>query len=264
MLIIKIFLFALVILALLYLGALSFLFFRQKQFIFYPIPLSREYPFPELTNFEEVVLSEKGKRYWHGIYFPVENPKGCVLYLHGNTGHIGRWAEEGNIFRKLQYAVMMIDYPGYGKSRGLLTERGINRQAKMAYDWLIKKYDARDIIILGRSLGSGPATQLATKVDSKCLILETPYTSIPAVAYQHYKIFPVKKLLQYRFSTLKKIKHTRSPVFIFHGTEDEQIPFEMAEKIAAVKGKLITIPDQDHNGFVSTDLYKSTIAQILA
>lgn len=257
--------FGIVILAslVLYGAALLILYLRQHNFIFYPTVLSQGYPFSEFSNVKEIILKRTPHSLWHALHFQVEDPKGIVLYFHGNTGDISTWGHNAEIFRKLRYAVLMPDYPGYGKSQGRLTEKQINNQALSAYNWALNYFSAENIILLGRSLGTGPATQLATQVESKLLILETPYTSIPDMGKEIMKIFPVEGMLKFRFNNFKKITKTKAPVFIFHGTKDELIPFAMAKKIAAEKGKLITLSDAGHNNFHEFELYKEQIVKIL-
>jgi len=147
----------LVILAL-YIFALLFLYIRQEKFIFFPTVLPKDYPFDEYENIEEVIFRDAPQKHWHGLYFKVKEPKGCIIYFHGNTGDLSRWGAHAEDFRKLGYAVIMIDYPGFGKSRGHLSENQISKFALRVYGWTRTKFTADQIVILGRSLGSGPAT----------------------------------------------------------------------------------------------------------
>ncbi len=251
------------VLLVLYIAALLFLYVQQEKFIFYPTVLPDDYKFEAYSNFEEVVFRKTHQKTWHGLYFKVPEPKGCVIYFHGNTGDLSRWGAHAEDFRNLGYAVIMIDYPGFGKSRGHLSENQINKFGRRVYDWALQKFKAEQIVILGRSLGTGPATTLSTKVASKSLILETPFSSIPDMAAQTYKIFPTDYLSRFRFNTLKKIKKTKAPVFVIHGTKDELIPYEMGKSVADAKGTMITIEGANHNDFSDFPVYKVHLANIL-
>jgi len=247
----------------LYICALLFLYFQQEKFIFYPTILPQNYQFQQFQNFEEVLFRKTANKTWHGLYFKVNNPKGCVIYFHGNTGDLSRWGTHAAEFRELGYAVIMIDYPGFGKSKGHLSENQINKFAVKVYEWTRSRFRVDQIVVLGRSLGTGPAATLTTKFPAHSLILETPYSSIPDMAAKTYKIFPTNYLSRFRFNTLKKIERTKAPVYVIHGTKDELIPYEMGKSIAEKKGTLLTIKGAGHNDFSDYPAYKEHLANIL-
>ena len=168
-----------------------------------------------------------------------KNPKGVMLYFHGNAGDLSRWGTIAEYFVAKHYDVLVMDYRTYGKSTGKLSEQTFYDDAQFCYDYLLKSYSENEITIYGRSLGTGISTFLASKNKPKQLILETPYYSILDVAKQRFPIFPVSSLLKYKFPSHEFIKKVNCPITIFHGTEDAVVPYTSAEKLKAV------VPDKD-------------------
>ncbi len=255
----------LIVLIALYFGLILLLYLKQKDFIFYPTKLSQNYKFSQFTNFEELYFAENEATI-HAIHFKTENPKGIVLYFHGNAGAIDKWGYAASDFTSRNYEVIMQDFRSYGKSTGTLSEENMNADALMIYNKLIEKYSPSKIIIFGRSLGSGVTCELATKVDSKLVILETPYSSIDAVAKQGFFFLPVSRLLKFHFYNDQKIKKLKAPVHIIHGTKDELIPYAQAARLTEIYGDqsiLTTIEGGGHNNLSSFDLYQKTLDELL-
>ena len=234
----------------LYFLLVAYLYWRQESYIFFPAILPQDYSFPEFENFKEEFFDTPDGARIHALHFFVEDPKGVVLYFHGNTGALTRWGHAAIDLVDLGYEVLMPDYRGYGKSTGRLTEKALHADARLLYTHLTEKWEENEIVLFGRSLGTGIATQLAVNHQPKLLILETPYTSIPAVSHAKLPFLPVKKLLRYRLSTAKIIQEVMCPVVIFHGTNDELIPYEQAVRLTKILGRpatLITIEGGMHN-----------------
>ena len=134
------------------------------------------------------------------------------------------------------------------------------------YDSLLPKWKESDIIIYGASLGSGIATQLATQVNAKLLILETPYLSmLEMVKIKMIPIFPVSLLLKYHFRNDLNIVNINCPVHILHGTADELIPYSQAERLneLAGSGVLTTIEGGMHNNLGEFDDFQKQIEALL-
>lgn len=155
------------------------LYFLQEKLIFLPTPLEQEYVFKFEHDFEEVFLSAADGAVINALHFKANDPKGIVLYFHGNAGNLSRWGEITGFFVDLDYDVFVMDYRTYGKSTGDLSEQVLYDDAQMCYDHVLKHYKASDISIYGRSLGTGMATFLASKNEARQLILETPFTACP-------------------------------------------------------------------------------------
>lgn len=171
----------------------------------------------------------------HGWYFPHESATGAVLLSHGNGGnlsHRGRLARE--LGRQLGKAVLSYDYPGYGKSGGSPTEAGCYAAGEAGFRWLVQKgFPARNVLLVGESLGGGVAVELATRHDHAALVLAFTFTSLPEAAKHHKPWVPCVTLMSNRFDSRAKIGACTRPVFIAHGTEDRIVPFEQGEALYA-------------------------------
>ncbi len=255
----------LIVLIAIYLGLTLLLYFKQKDFIFYPAKLNQNYNFSQFKNIEELYF-DVNEASIHALHFKTENSKGIVLYFHGNAGALDKWGFEAIEFTSRGYDVIMPDYRTYGKSTGELSEKNMNEDALTIYNKAIESFDPTRIIFYGRSLGSGVACDLATKVASKLLILETPYTSIGDVAQRGFFFLPVHRLLNFRFENKKKINNLKCPVHIFHGTKDELIPYAQAVQLAEIYGDdfiLTTIEGGSHNNLVTFEKFQNKLDDLL-
>lgn len=243
------------------------LYFLQEKILFLPTTLSQDYQFEFRYPFEELFFETAENVSINAIHFKTENPKGVILYFHGNAGDLSRWGIVGEHFVSLNYDVLIMDYRTYGKSKGKLSEQGFYEDADYCYNYLLKSYSEDDIIVYGRSLGTGIATYLSSKHHPKQLILETPYYSILDVAKHRFPIFPVKTLLKYEFPSHEFIKTVNCPITMFHGTEDTVIPYRSAYKLKSVAPqnitRFITIEGGGHNNLISFELYKEGIKDVL-
>ena len=243
------------------------LHFLQEKMMFLPTTLDQDYAFAFKHDFDELFLKPEEGVVINAIHFKIDRPKGVILYFHGNAGDLSRWGLIAEDFVELGYDVLIIDYRGYGKSIGPLSEDGFYRDAQYSYNYLKKFYNEDDILLFGRSLGTGIATYVASKNQPRQLILETPYYSITDVASHRFPIFPVKYLIKYHFPTHAFIQNVTCPITIFHGTSDGVVPFDSAEKLVAVSPKdqteFVVIEDGDHNNLADFQLYRDRMNAVL-
>lgn len=255
------------ILLVLYIMIGASIYFIQEKILFLPTTLAQNYQFEFRYPFEELFFKTAEDVSINALHFKNENPKGVILYFHGNGGDLSRWGIIGEHFVSLNYDVLIMDYRTYGKSKGKLSEQGFYDDAEYCYNYLLKSYSEEDILLYGRSLGTGIATYLASKYQPKQLILETPYYSILDVAKYRFPIFPLKALLKYEFPSNEFITTVNCPIMMFHGTDDSIIPYSSAQKLKSVapenKTKFITIEGGGHNNLISFDLYKDGIKALL-
>ncbi|WP_339893908.1 alpha/beta hydrolase [uncultured Algibacter sp.] len=258
---------ALVVLISLYLMVGSLLYFFQEKMLFLPTVLAQDYEYQFSYPFEELFFNTEDEAVINAVYFKAENPKGVILYFHGNAGDLSRWGLVTEYFVEKQYDVLVIDYRTYGKSTGKLSEQALYHDAQYCYDYLKNRYSESDITIYGRSLGTGIATYIASKNRPKQLILETPYHSVLDVAQSRFPMFPVKQLLKYKLPSYQYIKQVNCPITIFHGTADAVVPFASAEKLYNLSIKeqttFIAIENGNHGNLISFDAYKNQIKKIL-
>lgn len=128
------------------------------------------------------------------------------------------------------YDVLVFDYRGYSKSTGEVTEENIFSDSEFIYKELLKNYGEDRIILYGRSIGSGPASFLASTLKPKALILEAPFYNFAELAKNYLPLVP-SSLLQFKFENNLYLKKYQGPMFIIHGVEDEVVPIEQSEKL---------------------------------
>ena len=196
---------------------------------------------------------------------PDSQQKGVVLYFHGNRGNIQRYARFAPQFTKNHYEIWMMDYPGFGKSTGKPEEKVLYEDAGMLYKMARSRFSKDRIIIYGKSLGTGLATQLATVSDCKRVILETPYYSMVDLVKHYAFIFPVAWMIKFKFPSHEYFKHIEVPVTIFHGVKDEVIPYRHAQRLAEENPgtELVTIKEGKHNNLSQFPQYVEKLDAIL-
>lgn len=250
----------------LYIIVCILLYLLQEKIVFFPEKLPNDFEFRFAGDFEEKFFQVDDETTIHALHFFSENPEGVIIYFHGNAGSLRDWGHVADDFVKMNYDVLISDFRGYGKSTGGMSENSFYEDAQLLFDFLLAKYKAEEIIIYGRSLGTGVAVDLASKNKAKQLILETPFTSFVNLAKDRFKIFPVSLLLKYRFDSASKIKSVDYPIHIFHGTNDEVIPYAEATFLNRIIDRpdvLTTIPNGYHNNLPEYPMYWTKIKALL-
>ena len=243
------------------------LYLLQERFIFFPEKLPRDFQFSFENPFEELSLEVDGA-VLNALYFRVPSAKGVVLYFHGNAGSLRDWGHVAENFLQYDHDILIVDYRGYGKSSGTITsEKAILLDAVAAYDFLQQQVAEKDIVVYGRSVGSAPATYLATVRHPRTLILEAPFYSLQDMVAQQLPFAVPSPLLKYTFRNDLWAADVQCPVHIFHGTRDEVIPFTSGERLVTRfpgDSRLITIDGGMHNNLEQFPLYHEELRTILA
>ena len=260
---------ALGLLTLVYLSVCLFYWLFQEKFIFVRFPLPERFQFSFPQHFEEELMQRPDGAELHALHFTVPNPVGVVLYLHGNTGSLRRWGKRAPRFTTLHHDVLMPDYRGYGKSTGKLSEAALHADALAWFDRLAEQYGEENVVIYGRSLGSGMAVPLAAVRSPRTLILESPFASLLDVARHYLAILPYRWLLKYRFRSDEAISKVKCPVFIFHGKRDPLVPYSSALRLYAaipveVHRELITFAKGYHSDLAGYARFRRKLRSILA
>lgn len=249
----------------LYLITCLVLYQFQEKFIFYPVKLPQDYLFSEFSNVEELYFPIDEQTRIHALHFHVENPKGMILYFHGNARALDDWGHAAQDFTSRGYEVLMPDYRGYGKSIGQISEAALLSDAQMIYDSLLNTHEENFIILYGRSLGSGIACHLATNTNARMVMLETPYLSLMAMAQAKMPFFPANLLLRYHMRSDLNIQKVKIPAYLFHGPEDELIPYQQAVQLGKIHGKnsLTTIEGASHNNLSEFASFQTKLDELL-
>ena len=185
-------------------------------------------------EYEDVSIETADEVALHGWFIPGQSAR-TLLFFHGNAGNISHRLESIRQFRSLGLSVFIIDYRGYGQSRGRTTERGMYRDADAAWRYLTtdRGIAANNIVIFGRSLGASVASWLAAEHPPSALIVESSFTSVPDIAQELYPWLPARWLSRLKHATREYIRDVRCPVLVVHSRDDEIIPFHHAEAIFA-------------------------------
>lgn len=257
-----------VMILILVLISMAVIYALQDKLIFFPDKIDRQYAFPFSDSFKEVFLKAPDNAELHALHFYTKAPeaKGVILYFHGNAGSLRSWGYLATDLLLFNYDVFMVDYRGFGKSTGTRTEAALHQDAQLAYDYLTKHYPEDEIVIFGRSIGTGIAVPLAAQNKPKLLILETPFFNFKDVAKTHYPFLPVAILLKYTFPSDKWIRKVSCPVYIFHGTSDNIVPYTSGQKLAGLRPEpnvLITINGGGHNDLSSFKPYWQHLKLVL-
>src|SRR5262249_5841596 len=152
-----------------------------NRLVFLACPASTDWQPPPADTIVEDVWLETGDGRMHAWWIPQPGADGALLYFHGNAGNLSHRTTLALSLRKaLNVSILLVDYPGYGKSEGKPTEAGCYAVADAAYDWLteIQKIPPERIVLFGKSLGGGVATDLASRRPHRALVLARTFTSV--------------------------------------------------------------------------------------
>lgn len=199
------------------------------------------------------------------LYLPVRGAEYTILYSHGNAEDVGQLGDVFDIYRSLGLSVFAYDYRGYGTSQGRPSEKGCCEDIEAAYRHLTGKLKVppSQVIIYGRSVGSGPAVWLASREESAGLVVECGFKSAFSV------ITGVRVLPFDKFPNIDRIKNVKCPVLIMHGRDDEVIRFKHGEALfaAAKEPKFkLWVDGAGHNDFIwkAGDSYRRTLSSFVS
>lgn len=247
---------------------MSLLYKKQESLLFYPFPLPQDYEYKFDAAFDEINLTADDGAVLNALHFKQDNPKGVLLYYHGNAGSLRIWGEVGEYFAPLGWDVVIMDFRTFGKSTGKLSQKNLYEDAELFYEYTLKHYPEDKIVVYGRSLGTGIATNIASKRNPQRLILETPYWSILSMAKAHYPWLVYDALVKYPMRSHKFIQEVDCPIHILHGTADRVVPYEQGkelyESVAKKKeAEFITFKKGAHNNLKNFPLYRQSMVDIL-
>lgn len=207
--------------------------------------------------------------YQRALLFPAPKTKGppasapgrpTVVYFHGNgtcaaeLGWLALWFKEQGV------GFLAAEYPGYGDVPGDPTEESLYAAAEAT----LKALGHDDIVLVGESLGSGVAVEMATRGWGKRIVLLAPYTSIPDAAQAAFPFVPAKWLVRDRFDSASKAARVKVPVLVVHGDADEIVPYALGAKLAPMlNAELVTVKGAHHNDLWDQQDVRRRIASFL-
>lgn len=245
----------------------------ENRFVFVPTRAIQDWqPPPADLNIQDVELTSAGSTRIHAWWMTPRNwqpADGALLYSHGNAGNLSHRGEGLRRWRdEMRLAVLIFDYPGYGRSDGRPTEAGCYAAADAAYDFLRDQMKVRGdrIVLYGGSLGGAIATDLATRRPHRALVLVSAFSSLADMARLVVPWLPAGWFVRRRFSNLAKLPACHRPIFIAHGTADRVVPFSQGERLFAIANepkKFFPMPGYDHNHTPPSAFYEA-LRQFLA
>lgn len=273
----------LIILLIIY-GIGSYYFYQnQNQIFFQPNSMPKDfvYEFNQSGGYPEFESSiEKNLTTQDGVsintaLIKVKNSKGVVIYLHQGNAKFWNFGTNVIPFAEKGYDILMLDYRGYGKSEGSITnENELNIDAQTGYNYLKTLYSENQILVYGKKLGAAPAAYLAANNNPKKLILEIPFYNASDWLGSKFILTPTF-LLKNKFNINETIPKVKAPIIILHGRENALVPFSSSEKLSKLfKPNDILIPfDAEINymnlsnsngyNYVNSENYKKKIREII-
>ena len=244
----RIFLTLITVAAALYIAACAALYFFQRSLIYYPQPLANSAAASRMTlrsGEVDLVISIRERA-----------GPAAVIYFGGNAEDVsGSLPELSQAFA--DRALYLMNYRGYGGSAGSPSEAALHDDALALFDMAGRNH--QDIVVVGRSLGTGIAVRLATQRRVSRLVLVTPYDSLQELAAVQFPLFPVRWLLEDKYESDRHAPGIAAPTTIVLAEHDEVIPRASTERLfrrfAPGVARLTVVPGTGHNTVSNHPLY---------
>ena len=257
--------FLMVLPAVLYLAALLALWFMQERLLFHPEPLAADARFAMAPDVHETWVDVPGARL-NALHLRLPKPDGVVFFLHGNAGNLQSWFVNSDFYRRANFDLFMIDYRGYGKSTGRIESQAqLEADARTAWASIAQIYAGKRRVIYGRSLGTGLAAGLAAELQPELTVLVSPYSSLAALATEHYRWVP-QAVLRYPLRTDEVLPRVKTPLLLVHGQDDALIATAHSRLLmqGSPQAKLLIVPGAGHGDIHKFDLYLDGLSAALS
>ncbi len=239
------------------LGIVIFVF--QNKLVFPGGTLSERTPSSPPFGWEyQNILLRVGEETTHAWFIPLENARGTALFSHGNGGAISERLESCAMLRRLGLSVLVYDYGGYGRSTGGSSEERCYKDARAMWQYLTSDLGVprEKVLLFGRSLGGAVTLQLATEVRPGAIIVESTFLSMPEIAQEKARIYPMRLLMRSRFDNAAKVARVSAPVLLLHSPDDTLIPFRHGRTLfdlAREPKEFFTLRGDHHEGFILSE-----------
>jgi fermentation-respiration switch protein FrsA (DUF1100 family) len=241
----------------------------QKQMVFFPDRAMFGTPAQAGMTYRDVFFDAEDGVKLHGWFVPAPEGKHVVLFFHGNAGNISHRLESIRVFHDLGLSVFIIDYRGYGRSGGSISETGTYLDSRAAYRHLTDKegIGAENILFFGRSLGGSVAIELSMDHTPRALLVESCFPSLADVGARAYPFLPVRLLLRIRYNSAGRIAALRCPKLVIHSRGDEIVPFDLGQRLfglAAEPKEFLEIQGDHNAGFIDSGrMYADGLARFI-
>ncbi|MBK6802994.1 alpha/beta hydrolase [Novosphingobium sp.] len=232
--------------ALAYVATVPALYAAQDGLIFPATGSTGDLP----QGYDEIGLSTADGLQLRAGWRPPQPGKPVAVFFHGNGDSLSGAARATAVLADAGYGVMLAEYRGYGGNPGKPGEAGLYADGRAALAWLAGKGIASGrVVLIGNSMGSGVAVQLAREARVAALVLVSPYSSLPELAAQKLPWVPARWMVRHRFDNAAKLPLVAAPVLIQHGTADTMIAPGHAQTLgdAQPRARLELFPGLDHD-----------------
>ena len=254
----------------LWLGLSAALAANQRRLVFNPTIIPEvNSPRSSGHRTRPIVLRAKdGTRLCGWLMTPrTPGPRPAVLYFGGRSEEVS-WVvrDAGNLFPNM--TVLALNYRGYGNSHGIPDETLLVEDGCTLFDWLaaLGQVDARRIAVVGRSLGSGVAVQVAKERAAHSVVLITPYDSILAIAKKRFRAMPIEYMLRHRFESIKHAPSLKVPTYVLRAELDDVVPHSHTDQLCEKLANLILddiVPASNHMNIPYLEATQSRISGFL-
>ncbi len=237
---------------------------KQEALLFHGTPLPAQIQLP--STIEEREIEVPGARLHGWLYHRPGGSKGLAIYLHGNAGNLATSMPPTRFWADVGFDAFVIDYRGFGRSTGEIdSEAQLHDDVWRAWQSVAPAYAGKRLALIGRSLGTGLAAELSTRLPVDLLVLVSPYASMQRIASERYPWVP-GFALKYPLHTDTDLPRTQArQTLIIHGDRDDVIPIEHARSLQALypAAQLVVVPGASHNDILGTPLCTQAMSQAL-
>ncbi len=234
-----------------YVAVALFMYFQQRSLQYFPSRVATPPEAVGLVGVEESRLTTPDGEtivVWQAAPQP---GMPVILFLHGNGGELADRADRMAFYQAHGFGAVFVSYRGYGGSSGTISEEGLLLDAATAYDHLRGQgVEAGRIMVVGESLGTGVAVQLAAARPVAAVALEAPFTAAVDVAAERYRWLPVRLLMKDQFRSRDHITAIKVPLLIQHGEDDRVIPLSHGKALHSMANEpkeLVVLPEAGHD-----------------
>lgn len=232
-----------------------FLYIKQDSFLYFPTPKSK-------STYEEKIFINENESI-HATLLNSGN-KQAIIYFGGNAENVDYNAKMfSDLF--INYTVYLVKFRGYGESTGTPSEQNLYSDALFIYDSIQKQYS--NISVIGRSLGSGVATFLASKREVNRLVLVTPFDSAKNIAQKKIPYFPMSLIMRDKYDSIARVDSIKAQTLILAAQNDRVIGEEhtqnLASKFPTSQVTMKVIEDEGHNSISNNKMYYKILKEFL-
>ena len=243
---------ALIAIVVVVVGILGVVFTQQRRLMYFPFGVV---PAPDavgVSGISAVSFPTADGLTLNGWFLTrTDTPWFTVIVFNGNAGNRASRATLADAFARVDAAVLLFDYRGFGGNPGSPSESGLRLDARAARDYVITRgADRSRLVYFGESLGTAVATELAVEHPPAALVLRSPFTSFTDMGRVHYPGLPVNWLLRDRYATIDRIARVKAPLLVIAGDQDRIVPVDQARRLyeaARDPKSMLIIKGADHN-----------------